>query len=51
LESVNLPLPGSPRVGPIPGIIIGSRLTASIPDLLRPILAGTQALVGKVLFT
>jgi uncharacterized membrane protein YfcA len=33
--------------GSIPGIIIGSQLTARIPErILRPILAGTLLLVG-----
>ena len=37
-------------VGSIPGIIIGSQLTARIPErILRPILAGTLILVGSKL--
>ncbi len=47
LGSVNLPLLGSLLVGSIPGIIIGSQLTSRIPEhVLRPILAGTLAIVG-----
>ncbi len=50
LGSVNLPLLGSLLVGSIPGIVIGSQLTAQIPErVLRPILAGTLALVGAKL--
>jgi uncharacterized membrane protein YfcA len=47
LGTVNLPLLGSLLTGSIPGIIIGSQLTARIPErVLRPILAGTLLLVG-----
>ena len=50
LGSVNLPLLGSLLVGSIPGIIVGSQLTARIPEhVLRPILAGTLFLVGTKL--
>ena len=50
LGSVNLPLLGSLLVGSIPGIIIGSQLTAKIPErVLRVILAGTLVLVGTKL--
>ncbi len=50
LGSVNLPLLGSLLVGSIPGIIIGSQLTARIPErYLRPILATTLLLVGAKL--
>ena len=50
LGSVNLALLGSLLVGSIPGIIVGSQLTARIPEkVLRPILAGTLALVGTKL--
>jgi uncharacterized membrane protein YfcA len=50
LGSVNLPLLGSLLVGSIPGIIIGSQLTSRIPEhVLRPILAGTLAIVGTKL--
>ncbi len=50
LGSVNLPLLGSLLVGSIPGIIVGSQLTARIPEhYLRPILAGTLILVGTKL--
>jgi uncharacterized membrane protein YfcA len=47
LGAVNLPLLGSLLVGSVPGIIVGSRLTARIPEqVLRPILAATLVLVG-----
>jgi uncharacterized membrane protein YfcA len=47
LGTVNLPLLGSLLVGSIPGIIVGSHLTARIPEhVLRPILAATLVLVG-----
>jgi uncharacterized membrane protein YfcA len=47
LGTVNLPLLGSLLVGSIPGIIVGSHLTARIPErVLRPVLAGTLVLVG-----
>jgi len=50
LGSVNFPLLGSLLVGSIPGIIIGSQLTARIPEAaLRPILAITLILVGSKL--
>ena len=50
LGSVNLPLLGSLLVGSIPGIIVGSQMTARIPEgVLRPILAGTLVLVGTKL--
>lgn len=50
LGSVNPSLLGSLLVGSIPGIIIGSQLTSRIPEhILRPILAGTLALVGTKL--
>jgi uncharacterized membrane protein YfcA len=39
-------------MGSVPGIIIGSLLAARTPDgVLRPILAGTLALVGGKLLT
>lgn len=52
LGSVNLPLLGSLLVGSIPGIIVGSNLTARIPErALRPVLAATLILVGvKLIF-
>ena len=51
LGSVNLPLLGSLLVGSIPGIFVGSQLTARIPEhVLRPIIAGTLFLVGTKLF-
>ncbi len=52
LGSVNFALLGSLLVGSIPGIIVGSHLTKRIPEhVLRPILAGTLALVGgKLVF-
>lgn len=47
LGSVSLPVLGSLLAGSIPGIIIGSHLTARIPEhVLRPVLAGTLLLVG-----
>jgi uncharacterized membrane protein YfcA len=52
MGSVNLPLLASLLCGSIPGIIIGSLLSARAPDrVLRPILASTLALVGgKLIF-
>ena len=52
LGSVNLPLLTSLLSGSIPGIILGSYLSAHIPDrVLRPILAATLTLVGgKLVF-
>ncbi len=52
LGSVNLPLLGSLLVGSIPGIMVGSHLTARIPErALRPVLACTLILVGaKLIF-
>jgi uncharacterized membrane protein YfcA len=50
LGTVNLPLLGSLLVGSIPGVIIGSQLTAKIPErALRLILAGALAVVGAKL--
>ncbi|MBV9511247.1 MAG: sulfite exporter TauE/SafE family protein, partial [Caulobacteraceae bacterium] len=50
LGSVNVPLLCSLLVGSIPGIVIGSHLTARIPEgVLRPILAGTLFLVATKL--
>jgi uncharacterized membrane protein YfcA len=50
LGSVNLPLLGSLLVGSIPGIIIGSQLTARIPErALRLILGGALVVVGAKL--
>jgi uncharacterized membrane protein YfcA len=50
LGSVNFPLLLSLLVGSIPGIVIGSQLTARIPQrYLRPILAATLLLVGAKL--
>ncbi len=50
LGSVNFALLGSLLVGSIPGIIIGSQLTAKISErYLRPILAATLLLVGAKL--
>jgi uncharacterized membrane protein YfcA len=52
LGSVNLPLLGSLLVGSIPGIILGSHLTARVPErVLRPILACTLVLAAaKLIF-
>ncbi len=52
MGSVNLPLLASLLCGSIPGIIIGSLLSARAPDrVLRPILASTLAIVGgKLIF-
>jgi hypothetical protein len=37
-------------IGSLPGIAIGSQLAAHVPDrVLRPVLAGTLALVGAKL--
>jgi len=47
LGSIDWPLLGSLLVGSLPGIAIGSFITARIPDqVLRPILASTLAVVG-----
>jgi uncharacterized membrane protein YfcA len=47
LGSVDWPLLASLLTGSIPGIIIGSYLSAKVPDgVLRPILAGVLVLVG-----
>ncbi len=47
LGSVNLPLLASLLIGSIPGIAIGSLFASRVPDrMLRPLLAGTLALVG-----
>jgi len=47
LGSIDWPLLGALLVGSLPGIAIGSFITARIPDqVLRPILASTLAVVG-----
>ncbi len=47
LGSVDWPLLASLLSGSVPGIIIGSYVSAHVPDaVLRPILAGTLALAG-----
>ena len=47
LGSIDWSLLGSLLIGSLPGIAIGSFITARIPDrVLRPILASTQAVVG-----
>ena len=47
LGSVDWPLLAALLTGSVPGIIIGSYLSARVPDaVLRPILAGTLVLVG-----
>lgn len=47
IGSVDWHLLGSLLIGSIPGIVIGSTVAAHVPDrVLRPILAGTLALVG-----
>ena len=52
MGSVNWELLVSLLVGSIPGIILGSLLAARTPDgVLRPVLAGTLALVGGKLLT
>jgi hypothetical protein len=52
MGSVNWQLLLSLLTGSIPGIIVGSLLAARTPDgVLRPILAGTLALVGGKLLT
>jgi hypothetical protein len=52
MGSVNWQLLVSLLTGSIPGIIVGSLLAARTPDgVLRPILAGTLALVGGKLLT
>ena len=52
LGSVNWPLLASLLVGSIPGIVIGSHFASRVPErVLRPLLAGTLALVGgKLVF-
>lgn len=50
LGSVNWPLLVSLLSGSVPGIILGSYLSARVPDaVLRPIMAGTLTLVGTLL--
>jgi uncharacterized membrane protein YfcA len=52
MGSVNWELLVSLLIGSIPGIIVGSLLAARTPDgILRPVLAGTLALVGGKLLT
>jgi hypothetical protein len=47
IGSVDLHLLVSLLIGSIPGIIVGSLVASRVPDrVLRPILAGTLALVG-----
>jgi uncharacterized protein len=47
LGSVNWPLLTSLLMGSVPGIIIGSYISAHVPDaVLRPILAVTLMVVG-----
>jgi uncharacterized protein len=47
LGSVNWPLLLSLLIGSLPGIYLGSRFAARVPDrILRPLLAGTLLLVG-----
>jgi uncharacterized membrane protein YfcA len=47
LGSIDVVLLVSLLVGSIPGVIIGSYISARIPDkVLRPVLAGTLAVVG-----
>lgn len=47
LGSIDWALLGSLLIGSLPGITIGSILAAHVPDrILRPILAGTLAIVG-----
>jgi uncharacterized protein len=47
LGSIDWTLLASLLIGSIPGIAIGSQLAARVPDrVLRPVLAGTLALVG-----
>lgn len=44
---VNLPVVGQLLIGSLPGVVIGSRLTKSVPDgVLRPLVAGALALSG-----
>lgn len=52
MGSVDVPLLLSLLAGSIPGIVIGSLVSTRVPDgVLRPILAGTLALVGgKLIF-
>jgi uncharacterized membrane protein YfcA len=52
MGSVNFSLLASLLIGSIPGIVIGSLLSSRVPDrILRPILAGTLAIVGgKLIF-
>jgi uncharacterized membrane protein YfcA len=47
IGSIDWSLLGSLLVGSIPGIAIGSHFASRVPDkVLRPVLAGTLALVG-----
>jgi uncharacterized membrane protein YfcA len=51
LGSVNWPLLTSLLTGSVPGIILGSYVSAHVPDaVLRPILAITLMVVGEKLF-
>ena len=52
LGSVDFPLLASLLAGSIPGIAIGSQFASRVPEqVLRPLLAGTLALVGgKLVF-
>lgn len=52
MGSVNFSLLGSLLIGSVPGIIIGSMISTRVSDrVLRPILAGTLAIVGgKLIF-
>jgi uncharacterized protein len=50
IGSVDFPLLGSLVIGSLPGIVIGSQLSARVPDtVLRPILAITLIVVGSKL--
>jgi uncharacterized protein len=51
LGSINFPMTWSLLVGSIPGVIIGSRLCAVLPDKwVRPATAGVLALAGSRMF-
>ncbi len=51
MGSVDFGLLGSLLIGSVPGIIVGSLVATRVPDrVLRPILAGTLAVVGGKLF-
>jgi uncharacterized protein len=50
LGSINLPVTGALLLGSLPGVFIGSRLCALLPNkFVRPAIAGVMALAGAKL--